>query len=91
MSNILKYNKIILVIYMIVAISFGTFFNCYVIAASNIMTVSGPTSVEEGKTITFNIVFSDNVKNIWLSDGYIIKKGFSGIVSVKKVSDKKSF
>ena len=88
MKNILKYNKIILVIYMVVAISFGAFFNCYIIAASNIMNISGPASIEEGKTITFNITFANNVDNIWLSDGDIIKKGFSVTVKVNKISDR---
>ena len=84
----LKSNKLILVIYMIVTICFSTVVGTYIVAASNGVFVSGPSSVEEGKTITFNVNFTDNVQNIWLSDGDIIKKGFSGTVNVNKVNDR---
>lgn len=84
----LKSNKLILVIYMIVTICFSTVVGTYIVAASNGVVVSGPSSVEEGQTITFNVNFADNVQNIWLSDGDIIKKGFSGTVNVNKVNDR---
>lgn len=84
----LKTNKLILIVYMIVTVCFSTLVGTYIIAASNGVVVTGPAAVEEGQTITFNINFSDNVQNIWLSDGDIIKKGFSGTVNVNKVTDR---
>ena len=88
MKNILKYNKIILVIYIIAMLCFNIVPIECLTAATNGINVSGPNSVEEGKTITFNVTFSNNVENIWLSDGDIIKKGFSGTVKVNKITDR---
>lgn len=84
-----RINKnVIIALYVIVVFAITILLNSYVVASSNKINISGPISVEEGQTLTFNVSFSDDVDNIWLSDGDIIKKGFSGIVKVNKISDR---
>ena len=46
----LKSNRLVLVIYMIVIVCFSMLVGTYIISASNWIIVTGPTYVEEGKT-----------------------------------------
>lgn len=80
-------SKLIIVLAIIFVLCFGITINRYVIATSNSIYVTGPSSVQEGESITFSVKFGKNINRIWLSDGDIIKIGFSGVVKVNKVSD----
>lgn len=89
MKNTKKLNKVIFTLFILIIFCFGILLNNYVTAVSNQIYITSPAAVEEGQVISFTITFNSNVNNIWLSDGDIIKVGFSGIVKVNKVSNNK--
>ena len=88
--NKIKYNsKTIIAILTIIMFCTTILINKYVIAAGNDIIVTAPTTVEEGSSITFNVSFGNSISNIWLSDGDVIKRGFSGTVKVNKITNNK--
>jgi len=89
MKNTKIENRVVAALLILIIFCFGILLNKYVVASANEMYITGATSVEEGKSISFTITFNDNVNNIWLSDGDIIKVGFSGVVNVDKISNNK--
>lgn len=88
MRNVVKNEKLFVVIFLVVCLFFEMVVNNFVIASSSYIFVSGATSVEQGNRIVFSVNFSNSVKNIWLSDGDIIKNGFSGTTKVSKNSER---